>query len=75
MESGVVVHQRTGFYVRKAGGGEGCVQRAVTFGGKLSQGHGRGAEWDLNIEGLREVEKAAEVLTRSMWGCILKSTL
>lgn len=63
--------------MRKAGGAgvEGCGQTVVTFGGKVNQGHWRVAEWDLNIEGLWEVEKAAEVLTRSMWGCILKSTL
>lgn len=40
----------------------------VDVGGKISRGHMGGAEWDLNIEELGEVEKAAEGINKgNMW--------
>lgn len=64
MESFVVACWRTAVLDEWSWGMEGW----VGVGGKISRGHMSGAEWDLNIEELGEVEKAAEGINKgNMW--------
>lgn len=71
MESYVAACWRTGVLDEGSEEMEGCGQTVAGFGGGGAGGgttHTSGAEWDLNIEGLGEVEKAAEGINKGNGG-------